>query len=66
MARHDPVELARAAFTAYGDYTGGLTHDGRAIPVWEDLGETVQQAWIAAAIAVFRAVTAPARSESTP
>ncbi|MFF0597934.1 hypothetical protein [Streptomyces antibioticus] len=65
MARHNPVDLARAAFAAYGDAAGGLTHDGRTIPAWEDLGEHVQQAWTAAATAVFRKVTAP-RSEGTP
>ncbi len=65
MARHDPADLARTAFAAYGDAAGGLTHDGRAIPVWEDLGEHVQQAWIAAVTAVFRKIAAP-RSEGTP
>ncbi|SMF87242.1 hypothetical protein SAMN02745830_07245 [Streptomyces sp. Amel2xC10] len=65
MARHDPVDLARTAFAAYSESTGGLTHDGRPIPEWEALGEHVQQAWTAAATAVFRKVTA-SRSEGTP
>ena len=64
MARHDTAALGRLAFTAYGEQAGGLTHDGRRIPGWEDLGESVQQAWIAAAIAIVRA-TAPAREEGT-
>jgi hypothetical protein len=64
MARYDAGALGRVAFDAYGETTGGLTHDGRPIPQWEDLGEAVQQAWIAAATAVIRA-TAPAREEGT-
>lgn len=40
---------ARNAYAAYGDQTGGLTHDARAMPTWEDLGEPIQQAWCAAA-----------------
>ena len=63
MARHNPTDLARTAFAAYGEATGGLTHDGRSIPGWDDAGESVQQAWVAAATAVFRAVTAPPREE---
>lgn len=40
---------ARRAYAAYGASTGGLTHDGRRRPAWDDLGEPIQQAWLAAA-----------------
>lgn len=63
MARHDPQDLARAAYAAYGEATGGLTHDGRPMPAWEDLGERIQRAWTAAARAVFHAVVTPPRTE---
>lgn len=43
---------ARAAYAAYGAATGGLTHDGRPMPAWEQLGGTIQGAWAAAAGAV--------------
>lgn len=66
MARHDPAELARTAYAAYGESTGGLNYRGLPMPIWDDLGDTIQRAWIAAATAVVRAVTAPPRSEGTP
>jgi len=66
MARHDPVELAKAAYAAYGEATGGRTYDGRLMPGWDDLGDTIQNAWAVAAHAVFKAVVTPPRSEGTP
>ncbi|MGY4960365.1 hypothetical protein [Streptomyces sp. 900105245] len=52
MAQHSPSDLGTTAYLAYSEATGGITHDGRPMPAWEDLGETVQGAWIAAAVAV--------------
>ncbi|WP_329214776.1 hypothetical protein OG352_05135 [Streptomyces sp. NBC_01485] len=66
MARHDPADLARTAYAAYGEATGGLNYQGLPMPDFNDLGDTIQQAWIAAATAVFRDVTTPPRSEGTP
>ena len=43
------TQWARNAYSEYGHVTGGLTHDGRQMPDWDDLGETVQLAWCAAA-----------------
>lgn len=43
------TERAQRAYAAYGHATGGLTFDGRPMPAWDDLGETIQQAWTAAA-----------------
>ncbi|MFF1416578.1 hypothetical protein [Streptomyces sp. NPDC058280] len=54
-----PAELAQTAYAAYGTSTGGLSHDGLPLPSWEGLGDTIQTAWAAAAVAVVRAVTAP-------
>lgn len=54
MARIDPVDLARAAYAAYSEVTGGLNYQGLPMPSWEDLSDTIQGAWAAAAIAVFR------------
>ncbi|HEY6116971.1 MAG TPA: hypothetical protein VI172_13535 [Candidatus Dormibacteraeota bacterium] len=65
MARHDPAELARVAYAAYGEATGGLNYQGLPMPDFDDLGDTIQRAWIAAATAVARDVTAPPRSEGT-
>lgn len=49
----DPeYRLGHVAFDAYRDHTNGLTHDGRAIPEWRDLGESVQMAWVAAGVGV--------------
>lgn len=47
--------LGHVAFDGYRRHTNGLTHDGRSIPEWRDLGEAVQSAWIAAAAAVVEA-----------
>ncbi|MFI6700325.1 hypothetical protein ACIBJC_15330 [Streptomyces sp. NPDC050509] len=52
-----PLQLGQLAAAAYSESTGGRTHDGRPIPAWDDLGASVQAAWIAAATAVAHAVT---------
>lgn len=44
-------QKAQRAYEAYGRVTGGKTHDGRDMPHWSDLGDTIQAAWIAAATA---------------
>lgn len=41
--------LGRCAYAAYGKAVGGRTHDGRPLPSWVDLGETIQSGWRAAA-----------------
>ncbi|MDG9703826.1 hypothetical protein [Streptomyces sp. DH37] len=50
----DTEALARAAYTAYGEATGSRTWDGRPMPDWAELGETIQRAWSAAATTVLR------------
>ncbi|MBY8342029.1 hypothetical protein LXH13_06070 [Streptomyces spinosirectus] len=56
MARHDPTELAKAAYAAYGGATGGKNHRGEPMPMWDKLGATIQTAWEVAAEAVAREV----------
>jgi hypothetical protein len=59
------MELAQVAYAAYGASTHYRTHDGRPMPEWEELGDRVQQAWIAAAAAVAQAVIEqPAETEA--
>lgn len=40
------------AFEAYNASRGGVTHDGRPTPPWEELGDGVREGWEAAARAV--------------
>ena len=44
--------LARAAYAAYGQATGGLNYQGLPMPEWDDLGEPIQRAWVAAVTAI--------------
>lgn len=46
------AELGRVAFDAYAASVNGTTHDGRPIPTWEEVGDTVRDGWAAAATAV--------------
>ncbi|MET8765872.1 hypothetical protein [Streptomyces sp. NPDC004658] len=58
MPQPSPSELGLTAYLAYSEPTSGATHDGRPMPAWDDLGDTVQGAWIAAAVAVAEHATA--------
>lgn len=49
MPHPSALELAKTAYAAYGEATGGLTHDDRTMPAWDDLGDRVRGAWTAAA-----------------
>jgi hypothetical protein len=44
----------KVAFQAYSKAVGRKTHDGKPIPEWEDLSETVRNGWEAAANAVVK------------
>lgn len=55
----DVDELARAAYAAYSEATGGLSHRGDQLPEWDDLGPALRNAWRAAASAVTDRVTPP-------
>lgn len=43
---------ARRAYAAYGAMTGGKNYQGLPMPSWDELGDVIQRAWIAAANAV--------------
>lgn len=47
--------LGQVAFEAYNSAKGGVTYDGKPIPPWSEVGEAVQAAWEAAAVATVRA-----------
>lgn len=49
--RDDSLMAARVAYAAYGTATGWLTHDGRRMPAFDDLGDAVILAWRRAATA---------------
>ena len=44
----DPLEKASKAYAAYCKQAGGITFDGKPLPTFEDLGEDLQQCWVAA------------------
>lgn len=44
--------LGKVNYQAYGLSVGGKTYDGRPIPKWEDLGQKIQEGWVAGAEAV--------------
>lgn len=48
-AEPSPAERAQRAYAAYGVATGGLNFQGDPMPQWDDLGDTIRQAWHAAA-----------------
>jgi hypothetical protein len=52
VARATRLELAQAAYTAYGEATGGLNYQGLPMPEWDGLGDVIQYAWLEAAEAV--------------
>lgn len=43
------MDLGRVAFEGYCTASGGLTHDGKPIPTWENLTPEVRANWRAAA-----------------
>lgn len=50
--------LAREMFATYNASAGGLTHDGRPIPTFEEVGPKVRRHWRAAAGRAAYLVTA--------
>ncbi|MYV56498.1 hypothetical protein [Streptomyces sp. SID3212] len=57
MAQHDPQDLGRVAYAAYGQTTDGRTYDDQPLPTWEELSDRTRAAWAAAAVAAVRATT---------
>lgn len=48
MDDSDIIDLGQLGYMTYGRETGFRTFDGRPMPAWEDLGDTIQAAWRAA------------------
>jgi hypothetical protein len=57
MTTTTPESRARIAYTAYGRKTGFKNHRGEPMPIFDELGETIQQAWIAAAGVIWDLAT---------
>ena len=51
--------MAKIAYAAYGETTGFKNFQGNPMPAWEQLGEPIQKAWIAAAEAVNNYLMGP-------
>jgi hypothetical protein len=52
MDHAERIELAQAAYEAYGVSTGGKNYQGLPMPSWDDLGVPIRTAWVAATTAV--------------
>jgi uncharacterized protein YecT (DUF1311 family) len=52
VTKDENITLARIAYAAYGQTTSYKNYQGKPMPNWDDLGEPIQRAWIAAADAV--------------
>jgi hypothetical protein len=48
----DQIVMAKLAYAAYGQTTDFKNYQGNPMPNWEDLGDTIQAAWMSAANAV--------------
>jgi hypothetical protein len=48
----DSNKLAKIAYAAYGGVTDGKNYQGLPMPAWEELGDQIQFAWVAAVLAV--------------
>lgn len=45
--------MAKKAFEAYSQEVGGKTYDGKPIPPWESLTDTVKNGWRAVVSALY-------------
>lgn len=54
--------LARVAYEAYAEKTGGKTWDGREMPAWDDLPQQTRDAWDAATQAAVKALKSKAEA----
>lgn len=44
--------MAKLAYAAYGKTTDFKNFQGNPMPAWDDLGDTIQAAWVSAANAI--------------
>lgn len=54
VAQHDLTELAKLGYRAYGETTDFKNYQGNPMPEWEDLGEKIRSAWVAATAAICK------------
>jgi hypothetical protein len=54
--QRSPEDLAKIAYRAYGETTDFKNFRGEPMPEWENLGDRIQSAWIAASTAVAETV----------
>ncbi len=59
----DPLIMAKLAYAAYGQTTDFKNYQGNPMPAFDDLGDTIQAAWIAAANAVNNYLMGPTTDE---
>lgn len=57
VTRMDLIYLAKAAYEGYGKYTNNKNFRGDGMPEWDELPETIQFAWAAAAGVLHRLIT---------
>ena len=55
-------QLAREAYEAYIENSGGLNYQGLPCPTWENLTEAIRGHWVVAARKVKSLVTAPEKT----
>lgn len=49
----DMTQVAKEAYTSYGEVTGFLNYQGLSMPRWDELPEKIQEAWVAAASTAY-------------
>lgn len=52
----DNWALAKINYDAYGDQVGWLNFQGKPMPTWEELPDSIKLGWLAGALAVRKAV----------
>jgi hypothetical protein len=55
----DQIRLAKLAYAAYGKTTDHKNYAGLPMPVWDDLGDAIQGAWVSAVNAVVLDLEGP-------
>lgn len=55
----DQIIMAKLAYGAYGQTSGFKNAQGSPMPNWDQLGDTIQAAWVAAADAVYNYLMGP-------
>lgn len=58
-ASDDQTALAKIAYQAYGQQIDFKNYQGLPMPAWDDLGDPIQGAWVAAASAVANYLEGP-------